>query len=76
MAKEKFGNGQDTCKICGQQLRDLRVLKINISHTLGSTLADVRYLIPLCDQHRGDGCLDIDIGWEPGFAPLDEMKDP
>lgn len=75
MTNTKFGNGQDTCKICGQQLNDVKVLRLKINHISGSELVDVKYFVPLCDQHRGDGCLDIDIGWAD-VVSVDEMRSP
>ena len=74
MQKEKFGTGQDTCKVCGQKISDVKVLRIKVSHQIGAELLNLRYFAPLCPQHRGDGSLDMDIGWEAGTVPIDEMK--
>lgn len=77
MTKDKFGNGQDVCKVCQAKCTDCKVLKIVIKHKAsGEELAALRYFVPLCDQHRGDGCLDMDIGWEAAVVPIDQMKGP
>lgn len=76
MKKEKFGVGQEVCKVCGQQLTDLKVLTVKIAHVSGHSLVDLRYFPPLCEAHRADGCLNIDIGWEASPGSIDEMKDP
>ena len=76
MAKDKFGNGQDTCKVCGVKLTDVRAVKIVFKHkSSGECLFDILYYAPLCDSHRGDGTLDVDIGWMPGTFPPDVMKE-
>lgn len=75
MAKDKFGNGQDTCRVCGVTLVDVRAVKIHLKHNLGAELFNILYYAPLCDQHRGDGTLDVDMGWEAGVFPIDKMKD-
>jgi hypothetical protein len=71
----KFGTGQDECKVCGQKLADVKAIKLIIKHKSGTDLVKLLYYAPLCDMHRGDGTLDIDIGWEPGEFPVDTMKD-
>lgn len=75
MSKDKFGTGQDTCKVCNVKLTDIKVVKLTIKHSSGTELVEVKYYPPLCDQHRGDGSLDIDIGWEAGVVPVDVMRD-
>lgn len=75
MAKDKFGNGQDTCKVCGVKLIDVKDVRIIFRHKNGTELFNILYHAPLCDQHRGDGTLDVDIGWEPGTSPPDVMKE-
>lgn len=75
MANDKFGSGQDTCKVCGVKLLDVKAVKINLKHKTGADLFKILYYAPLCDQHRGDGSLDVDIGWEPGLFNIDKMKD-
>lgn len=73
--KEKFGDGRDTCKVCGSQLGDVRVMKISIKHASGCELADLRYFVPLCPTHSSDQSLVVNIGWEAGRAPIDAMRD-
>jgi len=75
MAKDKFGNGQDTCKVCGQKLQDVKAVKIVLKHTTGTDLFSILYYAPLCDKHRGEGTLDVDIGWDPTVFGIDKMKD-
>ena len=75
MGDEKFGNGSDTCKVCDAKLTDVRVLLISIKHKDGTELADIKYYVPLCDQHRQNDCLDVNIGWDSALASIDEMRD-
>ncbi len=75
MANNKFGTGQDTCKVCGKKLADVKAVKIVLKHTTGTSLFDILYYAPLCDLHRGDGTLDVDIGWESNVFNIDKMKD-
>ena len=72
---DRFGDGQDSCKICGDKLQDVRVLTISITHKDGTELANIRYFAPLCDKHRQNDCLDVNIGWDADLASVDEMKD-
>ena len=75
MTEDKFGHGSDVCKVCGAKFTDVRVLLISIRHKDGTELADIRYFVPLCDQHRQNDCLDVNIGWDPALASIDEMRD-
>lgn len=75
MADEKFGTGSDVCKVCGAKLQDVRVLLISVKHKDGTELADIKYFVPLCDAHRQNDCLDVNIGWDADLASIDEMKD-
>jgi hypothetical protein len=73
---EKFGDGEDCCKVCGAGLNNYRVLHIRIKHRdNGEELVNLNYFVPLCNKHRSDGCLDIDIGWEPDTVELDEARE-
>lgn len=76
MPKDKFGHGQTTCKVCGAALTDIKPVNLKLKHTTGTMLVEVKYYPPLCSQHRGDGHLDVDIGWDSGVVSTDVMKDP
>lgn len=76
MPKDKFGHGQTTCKVCGVKLADIKPVNLKLKHTTGAMLVEVKYYPPLCDAHRGDGHLDVDIGWDAGVVSTDVMKDP
>lgn len=76
--KEKFGHGQDICKVCEAKghrtpLTHVKALTLAISHKDGTELTSIRYLVPLCDLHRADGCLDIKMAWQPDLVPVEEM---
>lgn len=75
MAKDKFGHGQTTCKVCGVQMTDVKPVVLKIKHKSGTDLVEVKYYPPLCAQHRGDGTLDIEFGWEASTVPVDVMND-
>ena len=75
---EKIGQGQDFCKACESegkrvQLTHVKVLTLEIKHKNGTELASIRYLVPLCDAHRGDGSLDIKMAWQPDLVPIEEI---
>lgn len=76
--KSNFGNGQDFCKVCEAHgkhvtLTHVKALTLEVRHKDGTELTSIRYLVPLCDIHRGDGCLDIKMAWQPDLVPVEEM---
>jgi len=71
----KFGNGQRTCKVCGNDLADLRVLCVEIKHKdSGQVLATLEYLAPLCEKHRTDDSISVSMGWADKPVGLSEME--
>lgn len=72
--KDRFGNGQTTCKVCNKPLSETRVMRIILRHKDGEGLAYMNYLVPLCDEHREGNCMDVEIGWIAGLAPIEAMQ--
>jgi hypothetical protein len=59
-----FGNGQRTCKVCGKHLDTLKTVRIEVRHSSGAVLSALRYHAPLCEEHRGNNSLAIQIEWD------------
>ena len=65
-----LGNAQLKCEVCGKDLSEFRVLRIELSHRdSGKPLAKLWYNAPLCEEHRDGKPLDVVMEWEKDTEP-------
>lgn len=72
--KDRFGNGQTTCKACGKALAKIRELNIAIRHKkTGELLCNLWYAPPLCQECGGENSLAISMEWGE-MADIGDMQ--